>query len=280
MRAAAVACALLVTWLVPPALGMAQPRAGEGRELRVAVEPSLQRSGLLDRLLPPFEAARGCRVVVRALAAKEALELGASGGADVVWVSAPRAEGQYLNLGFYLERRLVLYSEQVLMGPPGDPAGVRGSRDVVTAFRRIARRPATFVSRGERAESYAQERTIWRRAGVSPRAPWYVQVDLGKEAALDLAARRGAYTLADRATAEAPGSGLEIVLQGMRPLWRGYDVMTVNPNRFPSVNHADARALVDYLLSPAAQDVIGAMDLDGDGRPDFFPGAGRREPAS
>lgn len=257
----------------------AQPGGG-GRELRVAVEPLLQRSGLLERLLPPFEAAHGVRVAVRALPAKEALELGASGGTDLVWVGAPRTEVQYLNQGFYLDRRLVLYTDHVLMGPPGDPAGVRGSKDTAAAFRRIAQHKAPFVSRGERAETYALEQEIWKRARVSPRAPWYLRVDSGKEEGLALAASRGAYTLVDRAAAEpllAKGQ-LQIVLEGMRPLRRGYHVLEVNPNRFPKVNYSDARALADYLVSPAAQETIRGLDVDQDGKPDFFPGAGRREP--
>jgi len=69
-----------------------------------------------------------------------------------------------------------------------------------------------------------------------------------KEEALELAASRGAYTLADRTAAEA--------------------------------NQLDAKAFADYLLSPAAQEAIRALDVDHDDEPDFFPDAGRPEPKS
>lgn len=270
---------LLILALVPAATARAQP-AGTARELRIAVDPILPRSGLLEQLVPKFEAARGLHVVIRALPAREALELGASGGVDLVWVSAPRLEVQYLNQGFYLDRRHVLYTDQVLVGPPGDSAGVRGSKDTATAFRRLARHAAPFVSRGERAETRALELEIWKRARVTPRAPWYLQTDAGKDEALALAASRGAYMLVDRAAADpfvAKGQ-LQIVLQGMRPLRRGYYAMVVNPNRFPKVNHTDAQAFADYLVSPAAQETIQGVDLDQDGKRDFFPGAGRTDP--
>lgn len=274
--------ALLLVLPVIAAAGAEGQPSGSARELRAAVDPILQRSGLLERLLPPFEAAHGVRVVIRALPAKDALELGASGRTDLVWVSARRTEVQYLNQGFYLDRRLVLYTDHVLLGPPGDPAGVHGSKDTATAFRRIAQHKAMFVSRGERAESHAMEQEIWKRARVAPRAPWYVRVASGKEEALALAASRGAYTLADRTAAEpllAKGQ-LQVVLEGMQPLRRGYHVLEVNPNRFPKVNYLDAKAFADYLLSPAAQEAIRALDVDRDGKPDFFPGAGRRESES
>jgi len=242
----------------------------------------LDRSGLLERLLPPFEAAHGVRVVMRPMPAKEALELGASGGTDLVWVNAPRTELQYLNQGFYLDRRLVLYSDYVLVGPPSDPAGLRGGKDTTAAFRSIARQKVAFISRGERAASHALEQEIWKRARVSPGAPWYVRVESGKEDALALAVSRGAYTLVDRAAAEPllAKNQLQVVLEGIRPLRRGYHIMEVNPNRFPKVNYVDAKAFADYLLSPAAQETIRGLDADQDGKPDFFPGAGWREPGS
>jgi ABC-type tungstate transport system permease subunit len=52
--------------------------------------------------------------------------------------------------------------------------------------------------------------------------------------------------------------------------------MVVNPNRFPTVNEADARAFADHLVSPASQAAIATVDLDQDGRPDFFTGRGGR----
>ena len=264
--------------LVVPASAGAQVPAGT-RELRVAVEPILQRSGLLDRLVPPFEAAHGVRVVISALPAKNALELGAAGGADLVWVHAPRTAVQYLNQGFFLDRRLVLFSDHVLMGPPGDPAGARG-RNTTAAFRRIAQRKAPFVSRGERGGSYAVEREIWKRADVSPREPWYLRAGTDREDALSLAASRGAYVLVDRADVAgllAKGQ-LQVILEGIRPLRRGYHVLEVNPHRFPKVNYPDAKAFADYLLSPPAQEAIRASNAGQDGRPELIPGAGKRDP--
>lgn len=264
--------------LLLAAAGTAAPAGAAERELRLAVDPVLQQSGLLDRLLPSFREARGVGVAVRALPSKEALELGAAGGADVVWVHAPRQEVQYLNQGFYLRRRLVLYTDHVLAGPPGDPARVKATRRLVLAFRRIAQSKAPFVSGGERSGSHVLEQELWKKAGVSPEAPWYIRAG-GEAEAPVLAARRGAYVLVDRASVEAlsPKGQLEVLLEGVRPLRRGYHVLEVNPHRFPQATHEDAKALGDYLLSAAAQAMIRAFGGDQAGKPAFVPAAGKRE---
>jgi len=273
-------CALLLILLATPVAAGAQASGG-AREMRLAVEPVLERSGLLERLLPAFEAAHGVRVVVRVLAAKDALELGASGGTDLVWVSAPRAQVQYLNQGFYLDRRLVVSTDHVLVGPPGDPARVRGSPDTATAFRRIGQKKAAYVSCRAPMASYAVEQEIWKRTRLTPTPPWYVRVESGHDAVV-LAADRGGYTLVDRSTAQPliDQGRLQIVLANMQPLRRGFHVMEVNPNRFPGANYRDAKALADYLVSPAAQEIIHGLAASRPGTPDLLPGAGPRAPHS
>lgn len=266
---------LLLAFLIPsvPAGG---PPVAAPRELRIAAEPELKQSGLLDRLLPPFEQTHGVRVSLHVRSDKEALELGAAGGADVVWVHAPRLGLQYVNQGFYLGRHLVMYTDYVLAGPPGDPARVKGLKRVVLAFRRIAERKAAFVSRGEAAGSHLLEQDLWEKAGGKPGPPWYIRLDVGQAEALAVAAEKGAYILVDRSSVAElrRAARLQVLLEGLRPLRREYHVMEVNPRLFPSVNHRDARALVEYLLSPAAQELIRTFSADDDGGPVFFPGAG------
>jgi tungstate transport system substrate-binding protein len=278
MGAAGPGWALVVLiGLVP--LAHARAATPAVRELRLLIDPEIHRSGLLDRLLPPFEEGRGIQVSVRGLPSREALEVGASGGADVVWVHAPRLAVQYLNQGFYLDRRGVLYTDYVLAGPASDPARVRETRRIVQAFRRIARARAPFASGGKRAASYLLEQDLWEKARVSPSGPWYSREDADPARLLALAAARGAYVLADRASLEpvlAAGQ-LRIFLAGVEPLRREYHVMEVNPHRLSRVNYLDAKALGDYLLSPAAQEMIGRFRLEPDGASVFFPMAGRRE---
>jgi len=261
MRRAGLFALVLFAVLAPAGAG-GQP-ASVPRELRVVADATLQQSGLLERLLRPFEGTHGVRVSPRFLPAKDALELGAAGRADVVWVSAPRTEQQYLNQGFYLDRRLVMYTDYVLVGPLRDPARVKGMRRVVLAFRRIAQSKAPFVSGGERSGSYILEEEHWKKAGVSPAAPWYILSDAGQEQALVVAAAKGAYLLMDRSSAGRllPKDQLQVI-EGVRSLRGAYHVMEVNPHRFPNVNYRDAKAFGDFLLSPVAQEIIRSLSVD------------------
>jgi len=43
---------------------------------------------------------------------------------------------------------MVMHNEFLIVGPAADPAGLRGLTDPVAAFRQIAERRGTFVSRG------------------------------------------------------------------------------------------------------------------------------------
>lgn len=246
------------------------------REVRLLVDPALAGSGLPAELARAFEEARGVRVRLQALPSKEALELGASGEADLVWVHAPRLEVQYLNQGFYLDRRRILYTEHVLVGPAADAAGVRGQRRVVLAFRRIAQLRAPFVSPGDGSPSFELEQELWKKARITPRPPWYIRAGVDPAGALAVAASQGAYLLLDRSVAASlPAAGpLGILVEGEHSLRREYHVLAVNPHRFPKVNHDDARALVEFLLSAAGQEQIRRFGTPS-GRPAFFPGVGK-----
>jgi tungstate transport system substrate-binding protein len=63
-------------------------------------------------------------------------------------------------------------------------------------------------------------------------------------------------------------------VEGEHSLRREYHVLAVNPHRFPKVNHDDARALVEFLLSGAGQEQIRRFGTPS-GRPAFFPGVGK-----
>jgi tungstate transport system substrate-binding protein len=264
-------------WAGVLALGGTVPTArGDVATVRFAVDPIPGRSGVLERLLPTFEAAQGVRVAVEvAASSKEALEIGAAGRADAVLVRAPRQEVQYVNQGFYLDRRPVMRLEYVLAGPPSDAARVRGSRRPVVAFRRIAERQAPFVSH-EGAGSRLFEEELWKQAGVVPRPPWYTQAAGGLEDVLALAAAGSAYVLVDRAHVERlPAGALVVVLEGVGALRSDFHYLEVNPHRFPRARYAEARALGDYLVSALAQEAIRGFGAAG-GAPAFTP-AGPRD---
>ena len=128
-RAAWLAAALLVA-LRPPA-------GAEERFITVASTTSTEQSGLFDFLLPAFTSKTGIAVRVVAVGTGQALKIGERGDADVVFVHDKPSELKFLDAGYGVDRREVMYNDFVLIGPQDDPAGVKG-KDIVAALTAIS----------------------------------------------------------------------------------------------------------------------------------------------
>jgi tungstate transport system substrate-binding protein len=240
---------------------------------------STQDSGLLDVLVPAFERQSGHTVKTISVGTGHALALAARGEADVTLAHAPALEQEHVTAGKMLNRRLVMYNDFVLVGSDGDPAGIRGDKRAASALRKVAVAGARFVSRGDKSGTHVLEQALWREAGVTPAAPWYVESGQGMGPTLTLADERRAYTLTDRATllAFARRSSLVVMVEGDRRLLNVYAVMEVNPANGPRVNAAGGKAFADFMVAPAAQDIIRTFGAATYGRALFVPIAGKRD---
>lgn len=250
-------------------------RPGEiGGSLILATTTSTQDSGLLDVLVPRFEAETGTRVKVIAVGSGAALEMAKRGDADAVLSHAPEAEAPLVASGDLVEGRRVMHNDFVLVGPPSDPAGVRGAGSIEDAMRRIAA-AGTFVSRGDNSGTHAKELALWRAAGLDPAAVRREETGQGMGATLNIADQRRAYTLTDRATYLALRGRLElaVLFAGDAALQNVYHVYVVNPEKHPGVKAAQARAWAAFLVSDEAQQVIAAFGRDRYGEPLFFADA-------
>src|SRR5436190_7278624 len=121
---------------------------GQSRDVILATTTSTRDAGLLDTLVPLFERQTGYKVKVIAVGSGQALEMGRRGDADVVLAHAPEAERVLADSGYFLNRRLVMHNDFLIVGPAADPAGLRGLNDALAAMRRIAAQRAGFISRG------------------------------------------------------------------------------------------------------------------------------------
>jgi tungstate transport system substrate-binding protein len=250
-----------------------------GRVVILATTTSLQDAGLLDALVPRFERATGFAVRTVAVGTGHALALAARGEADVALAHAPALERRYVAEGRLLHRRLVMANDFVLVGPPDDPAALRGLARAVEALGRLAAVGARFVSRGDHSGTHSLELALWREAGVEPRGAWYIESGQGMGQTLALADERRAYTLSDRGTylAFRPRIELVVLVEGDRALLNLYAVLEASPANGPRVNAAGGRAFADFLVAPATQAVIRTFGVERYGRPLFVPLAGKAE---
>ncbi|MHC8510468.1 MAG: ABC transporter substrate-binding protein [Rhodospirillales bacterium] len=285
--ASALAC-----WLVFGPAAAADGAADNAPDNVIVLQSttSTANSGLYDHLLPLFEAETGIQVRVVPVGTGQAIKNARNGDGDVLLVHARAAEEKFVAEGFGVERFDVMYNDFVIIGPPGDPAGVRGAESAAAAMMRVARAgadtggdaragaggAALFASRGDDSGTHKKELSLWRAAGVDP-APasgaWYRETGSGMGATLNIAAGMRAYALTDRATwiAFKNKSGLEIVFEGDQAMFNQYGVILVNPERHTNVNAAAGRVFIDWILSAQGQAAIAAYRREGQQM--FFPNA-------
>lgn len=225
-----------------------------------------------------FQSRSGRRVRASVQGTGAALNLARRGEADALFVHEPVQEGAFMAEGYGVRRALVMYNDFVLAGPPSDPAKVKG-KTIAEALRAIAAARATFISRGDRSGTDVTERALWPRAGVEPRAPWYVESGVGQGQSLVVASERRAYILTDRGTlfGRRANLALEVLVEPEPRLLNLYHAITVDPAKVPGTNVAGANAWVDYVLSPDGQRLIGSFGRDRYGAALFFPAAGKDE---
>ena len=236
---------------------------------------STEQSGLFGHLMPEFKKASGIDVKVVALGTGQALDMARRGDADVVFVHDQAAEEKFVADGFGLKRYPVMYNDFVLIGPKGDPVATKGS-DIVAALKKISAGNAAFISRGDKSGTHAAELRFWNQAGLADKkGSGYKECGCGMGPALNMAAATGAYVLADRGTwlNFKNRADLAILVEGDKQLFNQYGVMVVNPAKHPHVKAADAQKFVDWVVSPAGQNVIASYKIGGE--PLFFPNAGK-----
>jgi len=227
------------------------------RELLVATTTSLQDSGLLEALIPVFEKSTGYKAKVIAVGSGEALEMGKRQAADVLLVHAPELEEKFMAEGYGEERREIMSSAFILAGPPADPAGIKG-KTFPEAFRHIAAEQQPFVSRADNSGTHNLEKRIWREIGFEPHGSWYIEAGQGMGECLLIASEKRAYILSDFPTfyKMSKKGRLELAVLTSDDHYKNiYSVITLK-NPGGRLNEAGARAFSDFLVSPAAQQLI------------------------
>lgn len=261
----ALLCVLLLTGLLGASSVYAQ------NLLRLSTTTSTENSGLLKHLLPAFEAKTGIKVHVISVGTGKALELAKNGDVDVTLVHARPSEKKFVAEGHGVNHREVMYNDFIIVGPSSDPAGIKGSKDVIAAMKKIAHSQVRFIARGDNSGTDQMEKAYWKEAGLQPQGSAYISAGLGMGEVLNMAAEMQAYTLTDRATyiAYRARLGLDIMTQGDPKMFNPYGIIAVNPEKYPDINYRGAMRLIDWITSSEGQKMIAAFRVDG--QRIFFP---------
>jgi len=240
----------------------------EGQTLMMATTTSTDNTGLLDALAPLFKTDTGIELKWTAVGTGKALKMGENCDVDVLLVHAPAAERKYVEQGFGVDRKQVMYNDFVIIGPADDPAGVKDMR-VDAALKAISAAKAVFASRGDESGTHKKELSLWQASGmaVPDKEDWYVQTGQGMIATINIAAEKNGYTMTDRGTfikyADNHGGNppLVVLVEGDDPLFNQYSVLAVNPARCKNVQYGLAVKFADWITSPRIQKIIGEFTL-------------------
>jgi len=244
--------------------------AASAETLMMATTTSTDNTGLLDVLAPKFQEDTGIELKWTAVGTGKALEMGKNCDVDVLLVHAPAAEKKFVSDGYGKDRTQVMYNDFVIIGPPGDPAGVKGM-SVVDAMKKLAEKGATFASRGDNSGTHKKELSLWKAAGmgVPEKDAWYVQTGQGMIATINVATEKGGYTMTDRGTfikyADNHGGNppLVVLVEGDPVLFNQYSVMAVNPGNCPNAGYELAKKFSEWITSKDVQEFIGDFNLLG-----------------
>src|SRR3954452_23584831 len=248
----------------------------QDQSIVVASTTSTQDSGLFGYVLPLFRTRTGIDVRVVAQGTGQALATARRGDADVVFVHAKAAEEKFVADGFGVKRFPVMYNDFILVGPQNDPAGIKGSRDIVAALKTIRDKGAAFISRGDRSGTHQAELSLWKIAGIDiakDKGPWYKEIGQGMGAALNTASASHAYVLADRGPwlSFKNRGELVIAVEGDKRLFNQYGVMLVSPQKHPAVKQDLGQQFIDWLVSAEGQQAIADYKINGEQL--FYPNA-------
>src|SRR5262245_21092426 len=254
----------------------AAPARAQDKSIVVASTTSTLDSGLFGHILPLFKAKTGIDVKVVAQGTGQALDTGRRGDADVVFVHAKSQEDKFVADGFGVKRHPVMYNDFILIGPKSDPAGVKGSKDIVAALKAIKDKAAPFISRGDRSGTHAAELNLWKAADIDiekDKGSWYRAIGQGMGAALNTASASNAYVLTDRGTwlSFKNRGDLLISVEGDQRLFNQYGVILVSPAKHPTVKKELGQQFVDWLISPEGQKAIADYKINGESL--FYPNA-------
>jgi tungstate transport system substrate-binding protein len=234
-------------------------------------------AGIVDALETDFEKETGIRVRHVGSGTGAALDLARNGQIDLVIVHARSLEEKFVAEGFGTQRIDLMYNDFVIVGPPNDPAGVKGMKTAGEALKKISEKGVLFISRGDNSGTHVAEMELWKLAGIKPSGSWYEVYEKGSTGnapTLQYTDQKAAYTVIDRATYLTLKDKIKLVVlvEKDEALLNYITLIPVNPQKFPKVNYQDTMIFVKWLTAPdKGQKIIRDFGKDKYGSALFFP---------
>jgi tungstate transport system substrate-binding protein len=262
-------------WLTP-ACDRKPDSTSDNHTVRCAVIGGMTMTGLWPEIAKMFEARTGYHIEVVATGPRPILDKAMrEGEVDLLTMHSGDITTDLVADGYGVNMRPWTRNELCIVGPPDDPAYVRGMTNGAEALRKIAAAKAHFVD-FQGIGSRELVHTLWRLSSVEPKGDWVIRDDtISKWNILQFARTNDAYVVVGFIPAQMgkmPAEGMEILVKNDPIMRRPFIVMETNPKKVPNVNIAGARALSDFLLSTNVQNFLLEFGTRTNGPgPLFFP---------
>ncbi len=227
------------------------------RPIRVAVIGGMTMTGMWQELAAKFEAETGWKTELVATGPKAVLAAPFQRGeVDLLTMHSSDETTDLVANGFGARLRPWARNEHTIVGPPSDPAGIRGMTDGAEALKKIAAARAPFVDfygPGSRELTHK----LWQRAGLKPEGDWVLKDESpSPQEIVAFAEKKGAYVVVGRipvTNGKMALGTMEVLVQGDPEMRRPYVVIEANARKFPKANVEGARALADWLTGKKGQ---------------------------
>ena len=264
------------------------------RRLFISTTTSLYDTDVLAAIESDYESTHNVDLQITAVGTGIAIQQAKNGDADIVLVHAPSVELDFLEGGYGVNRKIIAYNFFTIVGPADDPAQISGKTatqalsSLVTYGQNLADQSGTtqiWVSRGDNSGTNSKEKSLWTAAGYDYAElsiePWFASTGQGMGATLTVANQKNAYTLSDIGTYlkfSTDGTiDLEALILEEQSLLNVYSVIAVNSGTVQAnqtnheqINFNDAMNFIEYLISPATQQLINDFGKDTYGKPLFY----------
>jgi len=248
----------------------------DDRVIRCAVIGGMTMTGLWQQITQMFEARTGYHIEVVVTGPRPILDAAMRAGkVDLLTMHSGDITTDLVADGYGIDMRPWTRNELCIVGPPDDPAHIRGMTNGAAALRKIAAAKARFVDFAD-IGSRELVHTLWEQSGVDPRGDWLLKDEtVSRWNILQYARSNDAYVVVGYIPArmgKMPATGMEILVKNDPVMRRPFIVMETNPKKFPQANFTGAKALADFLLSPEVQNFLLRFGTQTNGiGPLFYP---------
>jgi tungstate transport system substrate-binding protein len=247
-----------------------------GPTVRVAVIGGMFFTGFWNALAERYEQQTGVRVELIATGPKnDIVAIFKKGQVDLITMHASDTMVNLSVNGFTLDPQPWLRNDLAIVGPPEDPAGIKGMSDAAAALKKIAAARSAFVVHSSLGAQEVLLNILEPNQIRLDPANTTVLFDDQQRSVLKVAGEKHAYTLVGRIpfrTGRLPNNGLVMMVQGDERLMRPYLVAVTNPKWMAAAHFKEAKKFAVYLRKPETQQWIAGYGRGTiDERPIFFP---------